>query len=91
MGISRNGTIDRERTEELKLARDDDIVDDCAREARGIQTIQTKYVFSTFFQIENNRNFSFIRNISDQKDKCTRAYHFLRCITIHNLIMDDVH
>lgn len=35
MGISRNGTIDRERTEELKLARDDDIVDDCAREARG--------------------------------------------------------
>lgn len=35
MGISHNGTIDRERTEELKLARNDDIVDDCAREARG--------------------------------------------------------
>lgn len=43
MGISRNGTIDRDRTEELKLARDDNIVDDCAREARGIQTIQIKY------------------------------------------------
>lgn len=42
MGISRNGTIDRERTEELKLARDDDVVDDCAREARGMRAIREK-------------------------------------------------
>lgn len=36
MGILKNDIIDRERGMELHLARDEDILDDCSKESRGI-------------------------------------------------------
>lgn len=36
MGILKNDIIDRERGMELNLARDEDILDDCSRESRGM-------------------------------------------------------
>lgn len=50
MGILKNDIIDRERGMELDLARDEDILDDCAKEARGKPFKQTLLALNVFIR-----------------------------------------
>lgn len=87
MGILKTDIIDRERGMELNLARNEDILDDCSKESRGkwiVQNKNTDQKTSAWAWII----YSLSMNL-DQKDMCFRAYFFLRCVAISNLIYDD--
>lgn len=88
--ILKNDILDRERGMELELARNEDILDDCSKEARGKYIKWMRKKHNTFASI-SNIFFYFTAIVSlDQKDLCMRAYAFLRCVAIWNLVYDDV-
>lgn len=43
LGILKNDVVDRERAEEIKWTRNEDILDVCAKEARGSLKIQSLF------------------------------------------------
>lgn len=96
MGILKSDIIDRERGMELDLARNEDILDDCSKESRGEMNYANSTTTSTTTTAEKNEPHAFSLNHlfiytdnADQKDMCTRAYFFIRCVAISNLVYDD--
>lgn len=86
VGVLKNDILDREHTNNLRLARSEDILDDCAKESRGKTTEKnTTHDTCSFDDLVLKNYFC----ITDQKEQCSRAYVFLRCVTILNLIFDD--
>lgn len=47
MGILKNDIVDRERGLELDLARNEDILDDCSKESRGMLNYANKAIATT--------------------------------------------
>lgn len=97
MGILKSDILDRERGMDLHLARNEDILDDCSKESRGMHNERAKEEKTPNQTKPNHQNFmhfiyklfiSLSMNL-DQKNICMRAYFFLRCVTIWNLVYDD--